>query len=374
MNTNKNSLLFNASSVAIIGSSPLFLLLALHLSSRGKQVTVFSNGDFGGCWNTQSSEYGPIDCACHLLESTRLSNNIILKHTNTLSYIDDSSTPISLSLGARDNLSVSRYHSRLRILLDLVLYSKALVIYIAKCSLNLFVHKKFSVNPFLLSTISFFLRFRLPQLFNYVPLLWPSTNWASFTEDLKASIVKSNIFFYDDKTISKYESTPTSIRLSCPDNSFHDFDLAIAGESFSTDLTVPPLPYPHLIFRSYFSSSNPTIPRYIHFKDSTSIHRLTVLHIKDNMILILVQPRSVSYVIESISNELFRVFNSLHFNNYNGSFPKLISLGFEQQILTYAHSPQSLPSKTGIYDRLVILKSYGDLSKTLSINRSFFYD
>jgi hypothetical protein len=67
--------------VAIIGSSPIMMLEAIHLANIGKKVTIIEkNPELGGAWKTFShKQYNNIELGCHIWEYNQSSYNFIEK-------------------------------------------------------------------------------------------------------------------------------------------------------------------------------------------------------------------------------------------------------------------------------------------------------
>lgn len=97
---------------AVVGSSPLLLMVALQMSRMGRSVVLFESEDrLGGAWQLEDVDgVGPVECACHLIEWYSGGYELLEKLSGTR-FVASDPQPVRVTIDGK----VTPYTSRVEI-------------------------------------------------------------------------------------------------------------------------------------------------------------------------------------------------------------------------------------------------------------------
>ena len=184
--------------VAVIGSSPLLLMLALRLRRAGNTVVLFeADARLGGAWQVEEVEdIGPVECACHLIEWYAGGYEMLAELAGT-SFVPCDPQPTRVFLNGRVAPYTSRFgivRSALRAVFSLGLALRRVVI--AR-------HDERPASRARLAgawqTLLFELRFRLPGVASFDAVRKPADGYVNFMEALCSQVEASGIAVVTDR-------------------------------------------------------------------------------------------------------------------------------------------------------------------------------
>ena len=389
---NKNS------KIAIIGSSPQLLLTAISLSKQNyKYITIISpSTSWGGNWSlTSINSIGYIESSCHILESYKKTHDFLFDLGISIYPCKKECMPIKAYYNQKLNsVSIHSYHSRRSLLYDFAvtayssLHLSRLKTLIKKC---LSRNNILEVMTTAMYSISIFLRYRFRQLLIKEPICFHEHGWSGFLIQLTDIINESFINVVDSKVASINQEL-NQIHLLLDDQSSLDFDFVLTGESLTnviisgagTEDDSKPLilsssirSHQHLLVKLDLSSIPPydLLPTYIHLPKDKLIHRITPVSVcPEKYLYLLVQTRHRVDKMQSLSLRLRAVLSASIYFDKKSLIP-YASMSFIHQfdVESHIHSPSLL---TTSFNNILVLKTYGDLSYSISYNLhkySFLY-
>ncbi len=302
--------------VAVIGSSPFLLMLALQLRRGGKSVVLFESDDrLGGAWRLEDVEgIGPVECACHLIEWYRGGYEMLAELGGTPLVLSDPQ-PVRVFLNGR----VAPYTSRGRI---------AYLAFRATLSLGLAFGRMLvagrgerGIKQTRLAgawrALLFELRFRLPGVLAYDGIRRPAEGYVGFVDTLCARVADSGIVVLPEH-VDHIEPGEGYVMLQHGD---HDTRVGkvVLGESARIDNFVDEkgsgiqfTAYHHIVV-GLPAADAVMRSDYVHTPDDPIFHRVTYVrdHVPDGAMaraIFLVQLRKPVEEIPAMERELGILF------------------------------------------------------------------
>ena len=387
--------------IGIIGSSPLLLMVAIYLAKKGKKVTVIDKcSSLGGCWKLISEGNVYTEDSCHLLESYAESYKFItLKMQIPLIHFATNNYPIKVL--KHKELRIEKYHRKASILNETIIKLLSVIKNIAKTIASILSMNISRTDNSLsrlmrsIKDISFFLRYRLKQVLCLQELLIHPRGWGGFTEDLINKVKENKNISILNNQIVQINNGTDLCSLVTEDNNLIDFDITISGESLTlgdntlktkklyNDEKISFDSYYHYLF-SFEASENvevTKIPQYIHFVNHNEAHRLTLVGelspIRPNNVKLLLQTRCHfnKEEITVFAHRLLTNLSPLFSKNYNEKYRDLPigKLKLLREIYTNipSHNNDNITNREGWSNSLLILRTFGDLSKNILYNNKY---
>ncbi|WP_315920462.1 NAD(P)-binding protein [Mesorhizobium sp. SP-1A] len=268
---------------AIVGSSPLLMMLALKLQKSGKSVVLFeAEQNFGGAWQNEHVEgIGLVECACHLLE-WYAGGYELLARLSGCKFVASDPQPVRIyrdgtvePYTSRNKIAAALYHELRGFATSLVrlLFSKG----------RTWSDRVKTVES-KRNSLLFYLRFRLRGAKQFDAIQRPALGFTHFVDNLANKVSSSGIRVINAKVDSVSDEEDSAV-LGYSDQKVRVKKIFLGESSIIDDMRnqsdVAKEPYHHLVV-GVPANSVEIRSDYIHLPDDQLFHRITYLRDIDN--------------------------------------------------------------------------------------------
>lgn len=377
----------HAYDTCLIGSSPLLILSAIHEEKQNRSVCVIEKAErLGGAWAidklSDAGDFRHVETSCHLVEWYK-SGYEILEELGGVPFVPMQPQPVKVHTDGK----VTPYTTAASIYKTIAFNVGAFVVNNWRILVRSVTRDQIGLEKArarlceVSDTLGFDLHTRFSAYLNYKNVREPLGGYANWLQDLINQLKKSSAKLLFDKAISASKTTDEGWRVELSSGNFVEAKKLILGESSSLQnidgkiISEPPLTTYNNVIVSINATDTMIRNKYIHCPNHPTINRISYIfdykteaNVVRSLWLIQLHQQDLS------SEEIMRNMKEIS-EKYPFIRGDLMTCSVEARYeRSHVRSPSDVKKLSIEGKNLTVLKTVGNLSKTVLQNQNFFED